>query len=320
MSNFHVLDAQRRALGLTIAQLSAAAGITAPTWRELCRGRGHLRSLTAILPVLSVNWGPTAGANAAQMGEALIVRRKALGLSQADLARGAGCSRPTVVAIERRMIGQVRHFTAMLAILGWKRVLQVEGDRRRPLIPRTNTPERDVVMTPPALAQEIVDRLPIPAGAHVLDPARGLGAFFDAVPLSCTKDWCELSEGRDFFDHWQRADWIITNPPWSVLRPFLQHAMTLADDIVLLAPLPNFTTRARLGDIHRAGFTIATLYLLAAPRSWPQSGFQLVAAHIRKGAPQPWSIVDLMSDHHLQAALEDQNAAPSSEAVASGSL
>lgn len=132
-------------------------------------------------------------------------------------------------------------------------------------------------MTPPALARRILSRLPIRSGSHLLDPARGQGAFFDAFPDSCSKDWCEIREGRDFFEHRKRADWIITNPPWSILRTFLQHAMSLASDIVLVAPLPNLTTKARLADMARADFSITRIILLKTPESWPQSGFQLVA-------------------------------------------
>lgn len=293
MSNFSLLDEQRRVIGLTIAALSEVAGITAPTWRELCKGRGTLRSLSAVLPVLGLAWTHMTTSEETEVGEALAARRKKLGLTQAEVAHRAGCSRPTLIAIEGRMIGQVRHFSAIARILGYKTVLRVGDARKRSLIPATNAPARDIVMTPPALARLIVDHLPIPEGAHLLDPSRGYGAFFDAFPKHCSRDWCELAEGRDFFDHIHRADWIITNPPWSILRSFLQHAMTLADDIALVAPLTNFTTRARLNDIVQAGFTISTLYLLKAPKTWPQSGFQLVTAHIQRGPPQPWKIVDL---------------------------
>lgn len=295
MSNFSLLDEQRRALDLSVSELTAAAGITPPTWRQLCRGRGTLGSLTAALQPLRLTWAHCAMTEPAEAGMALAARRRMRGLTQAEVARRAKCSRPTLIAIERRMVGQVRHFAAIVAALGDRTVLQVGESKRRALVPAPNAPTRDIVMTPPALAQRIVAQLSIPAGAHLLDPSRGQGAFFDAFPADCTKDWCELAEGRDFFDHKLCADWIITNPPWSILRSFLQHAMTLAENVVLVAPLSNFTTRARLADINNAGFSISTLYLLKAPKSWPQSGFQLVAAHIRKGPSQPWKIVDLTS-------------------------
>ena len=48
----------------------------------------------------------------------------------------------------------------------------------------------------------------------VLDPCRGDGSFYDQYPDYCTKDWCEITDGRDFFDWDKRVDWIITNPPF----------------------------------------------------------------------------------------------------------
>ena len=42
-------------------------------------------------------------------------------------------------------------------------------------------------------------------------------------------------------------DWIITNPPWSQIRRFLQHALSLADHVVFLFTINHLWTRARLG-------------------------------------------------------------------------
>lgn len=70
--------------------------------------------------------------------------------------------------------------------------------------------------------------------------------------------------------------------------------MTLAPNIVWLAPMVNLTTKARLRDLDEHGFGIAELVLIDTPRSWPQSGFQLVAAHLRKGHQGGWAVSRLM--------------------------
>ncbi len=88
---------------------------------------------------------------------------------------------------------------------------------------------------------------------------------------------------RDFLDRTDPVDWIVTNPPWSRLPEFLAHAMLLADNVVFVAPLPNLTTKARLRMIGEAGFGLAELVQIDTPRAWPQSGFQLVAAWLRRG-------------------------------------
>lgn len=92
----------------------------------------------------------------------------------------------------------------------------------------------DRVFTPPRIALDMVEHFG-PCGC-ILEPFRGDGVFTDLLP---TADWCEIDEGRDFFKWTQPCDWIITNPPYSKLRPVFRHAATLADNIVLLVPLRN---------------------------------------------------------------------------------
>lgn len=72
-----------------------------------------------------------------------------------------------------------------------------------------------------------------------------------------------------------------------------QRVKYLAPNIVWLAPLTNLTTKARLRDLDEAGFGIAELVLLDNPADWPQSGFQLVAAWLRKGHPGSWAVTRL---------------------------
>jgi hypothetical protein len=86
-----------------------------------------------------------------------------------------------------------------------------EGKAGRRLSPAANSPPHDIIMTPPALAQSIVDSF-APRG-RLLDRCRGNGAFFAALQThSDDVDWCEIAEGRDFFEYDLPADWIITNP------------------------------------------------------------------------------------------------------------
>ena len=60
------------------------------------------------------------------------------------------------------------------------------------------------------------------------------------------------------------TDWIVTNPPWSKVFPFLRHAMTLADNVVFLAALSAFTLRARMRAIELAGFGLKAILARAA--------------------------------------------------------
>jgi len=157
------------------------------------------------------------------------------------------------------------------------------------LCPKENQPAHDLAETPAALAAAIVAHFQ-PTG-RVLDPCRGTGAFYDCLvgrPGITAADWCEIRQGVDFFDWHLPVDWIITNPPWSILRQFLGHAMRLADNVVFLVTLTHLDTRARDRDIQLAGFGRREALLCPQPRApWPTSGFLLAAYHLQKGYAGP---------------------------------
>ncbi len=152
----------------------------------------------------------------------------------------------------------------------------------RILVPKKNTPDKDIVMTPVETAVDVINNFS-PTGT-ILDPCRGTGAFYNNLPSTCQKDWCELSEGKDFFDYKDKVDWIITNPPWSKIKEFIIHSMTIANDIVYLISINHYSTKARLRLIHENDFRIKEIYCVKIPSDqWPQSGFQIAAIHISKG-------------------------------------
>lgn len=143
--------------------------------------------------------------------------------------------------------------------------------------PNRDYNSNDVVQTPPQLAKRIVEHFQ-PTG-RLLEPCKGEGNFLRHMPGAA---WCEISEGKDFFDWNKKVDWIITNPPWSQIRPFLQHAMSLADNIVFLVTVNHMWTKARIRDVQNAGFGIKEICLVEMPPSFPQSGFQLGAIHLAR--------------------------------------
>lgn len=93
----------------------------------------------------------------------------------------------------------------------------------------------DVVYTPDWCARDMVEYFQ-PAG-RVLEPCRGGGAFMRYLPPDAF--WCEIAEGRDFFAWSDPVDWIITNPPYSLTREFLRHAIAVSDNVVFLLPARN---------------------------------------------------------------------------------
>lgn len=97
----------------------------------------------------------------------------------------------------------------------------------------------DIVYTPPDVSKFILDRYDslYNLSGSILDPCAGNGSFYDQYPSKCKKYWCEISKGVDFFQYKERHDWIISNPPYSIFREWLEHSFTLADNIVYLIPI-----------------------------------------------------------------------------------
>lgn len=136
----------------------------------------------------------------------------------------------------------------------------------------------DVVMTPIDLAERLVKHFQ-PKGKG-LEPCKGTGNILRFLDNA---DWCEIAEGKDFFDYNEKVDYIFTNPPWSKIRPFLQHSMKLADDIYFLFTINHLWTKARLRDIEQNGFGIVEICIFDTPKTFPQSGFQVGMVHIKRG-------------------------------------
>ena len=92
----------------------------------------------------------------------------------------------------------------------------------------------DVVYTPAWVAEDMALHFR-PAG-RILDPCRGRGAFTDAFPAA---EWCEITEGRDFFEWRVPVDWVVGNPPYSLTRRWFRHSYTIADHLLYLVPERN---------------------------------------------------------------------------------
>lgn len=152
------------------------------------------------------------------------------------------------------------------------------------LIP-TNTNRNDLFQTPLNYAEKIVKHFN-PKG-KILEPCKGDGNFLKALKLYGDNidsiEWCEILEQKDFMNYSGKVDWIITNPPYSKMRKFMQKSMEVSNNIVFLTTINHLWLKARLRDIFENGFGIKEIVIFDTPKSFPQSGFQIGCFYLCKG-------------------------------------
>lgn len=115
-----------------------------------------------------------------------------------------------------------------------------------------------------------------------LEPFAGGGAFLDVLPEP--KRWCEIQQGRCFFQHMQKVDWIITNPPFSNLTDVFAHAFTLANHCVFLIPVSKYFSSAPRLALAREYGGLEEMLMLGTGRSIGfDIGFPFAAMKFTRG-------------------------------------
>ena len=132
--------------------------------------------------------------------------------------------------------------------------------------------DRTIVMTNPTMAKYIIDGIVWDDGEKVLEPCRGDGAFYNNLPENVDKDWCEINEGRDFFDYDKKVDTCISNIPFvprKLAWDFTAKAMDICSKniywLINLGTLNIFTPK-RLDDMKEKGWFIQSFNVVADKR------------------------------------------------------
>jgi hypothetical protein len=138
----------------------------------------------------------------------------------------------------------------------------------------------DVVYTSRDVARRVIEHF-LPDG-KILDPCRGNGVFSEFLPKS---HWCELRDGRDFFEWWEPVDWIIGNPPYRIFSKFLRHSMFLAKEIIYLIPINKcFSSDCLLKQIWLWGGIREIFYVGDGQGlGWPLHGYCVGAVNFSRG-------------------------------------
>jgi len=139
--------------------------------------------------------------------------------------------------------------------------------------------KKDVQYTPSDVAEYVVNYFH-PSGS-VLDPCKGDGAFLQYMPGA---EWCELREGRDFFEYENRVDWIVSNPPYSIFSKWLDHSFEIADNIVYLIPINKpFNSFSMLQRINEFGGIKHVLAIAPGAKLKFSIGFAIGAVYFKRG-------------------------------------
>lgn len=138
----------------------------------------------------------------------------------------------------------------------FKQTLRTEDYKSKP---------RDVVYTPDAVVDvcmPVIEPM-LSDGDNVCDAFAGKNAFFKKYPTRVISSRCEIEEGTNFFDiSGQSIDWIISNPPYSILDTILSHsAHTCKKGFAYLIGHVNLTP-ARIHKLEIAGFHLHTVKLI----------------------------------------------------------
>lgn len=145
----------------------------------------------------------------------------------------------------------------------------------------------DIVFTPKGVAAAIVDIFK-PNGKCV-DPCKGNGAFLEFLPKD--SDWCEIREGKDFFEYRDKVDWLVSNPPYSLWDEWLDHSFEIADNCVYLVPVAKvWKSWGTIKKIKAYG-GIAGVWMIPASRCGFPFGFPCGAFHFKRGYNGPMDVM-----------------------------
>ena len=129
-----------------------------------------------------------------------------------------------------------------------------------------------IVMTNPDMAKYLIDGIDWVQGERVMEPCKGDGAFYDNLPDTIEKGWCEINEGRDFLEYDKEVDVVISNPPFiprTLFWSFHQKAMAICTRkiywLINLQSLNIFTPK-RLDEMKELGWFIQSFNVVADKR------------------------------------------------------
>lgn len=119
---------------------------------------------------------------------------------------------------------------------------------------------KDVFYTPEAVAKKHISLIPSMDKDIWLDPFRGKGIYYDHFPTE-SKEWCEITDGNDFFTYQGTPNVICSNPPYSLLDKVFQKSIELQPRVISYLLLYGAMTPRRMELFNEAGYGITGMYI-----------------------------------------------------------
>lgn len=90
----------------------------------------------------------------------------------------------------------------------------------------------------------------------ILDPFYGDGAYHNAFNdhFHNPTKYAEIEMDLDFFDFKEKVDYIVSNPPYSILEKVLQHSISLEPKIISYLIGINNLTSKRIEYMNKNGY------------------------------------------------------------------
>lgn len=130
----------------------------------------------------------------------------------------------------------------------------------------------DIVMTNPEMAEYLIGLVPLKEGDVVMEPCLGKGAFYNALPSTVKKEFCEINEGKDYLAYEGMVDVTLSNPPFVPRRLFWSFHQKAMDTtrkaiywLINLSSLNVFTPK-RLEEMKNKGWYIQCFHIVSDKR------------------------------------------------------
>ena len=117
------------------------------------------------------------------------------------------------------------------------------------------------------------------------------------IILPIHKDYCEIEEGKDFFEYTKKMNWIIGNPPYSLFEKFLRHSFNLAENVSFIVPINKvFQRQLIMNMINKYGGIKQIIVFGSGQKVGFPFGFSVANFHFMKGYKGETNIIMGLKD------------------------